>query len=55
MLSLTIPKYQWWPIENDYLTLRLKEFAAITIATVLRKLTCSTTCRPKLDLVCNKI
>lgn len=35
-------------------TTRLKEFAAITIATVLRKLVCSTTCRPKLDLECNK-
>lgn len=36
------------------ITLRLKEFSGIAIATVLRKLTCSKTCRPKLDLACNK-
>lgn len=36
------------------ITLRLKKFSAIAIATVLRKLTCSKTCRPKLDLACNK-
>lgn len=34
--------------------LGLKESAAITTATVLRKLTCSITCRPKLDFVHNK-
>lgn len=42
----------WAAIEM--ITLKLKEFSAITIATVLRKLTCSKTCRPKLDLTCNK-
>lgn len=38
----------------EMITLRLKEFSGIAIATVLRKLTCSKTCRPKLDLACNK-
>lgn len=42
-----------WAI-TEMITLRLKEFSGIAIATVLRKLTCSKTCRPKLDLACNK-
>lgn len=53
MSRWTIPEQQY-DSQQRMNTLGLKEFAAITIATVLRKLTCSTTWKPKLDLVRNK-